>query len=112
MQATAHVLLRKDTPTAPILDLPVETLELLSPEDKEGLTIFQRCARRYQQRIAWPLSEDLYLHGLRDFFEEHEIRYARVPLSSIDTVYYLFRDFESLRLFMSFTERTPETVIN
>lgn len=113
MQTTAPVLVRK-TPTPPVLELPPETMDRLSAQEKEGLEIFQNSARRYQHRVSWPLSQDLYKHGLQAFFEDHDIRYARVPLSSVDTVYYLFRDFDSLRLFMNYTAEhaTPASSIN
>jgi hypothetical protein len=95
-----------------ILELPPENMAQLSNEDRDSLAVFDRHARKYQHRIAWALSEDPFFGGLKQLFESRNVRFARVPLRSLDTVYYLFKDSDAVSLFFDFIYQrvTPPSV--
>ena len=80
----------------------------LTDQERQNLEVFSDYAKRYQHRIAWPLSDDRFQRGLKEHLEQSKIKFARVPFASIDTVYYLFTEVDSVKAMFDFLERSSK----
>lgn len=78
----------------------------LSDQERSNLEVFSDYAKKYHHRIAWPLSDDLFMRGLKEHLEQNKIKFARVPFASIDTVYYLFTEVQSVKAMFEFLEHS------
>jgi hypothetical protein len=86
-----------------------EQYERLSDDEKSNIATFSSYAKRFAHRIALPLSKDLFTRGLQARLEHDDVKFARVPFQSIDTVYYFFRDLNSVKLLVDFVaEAAPK----
>lgn len=63
-----------------------------------ALEFFESRGERYPHRLALSLSQYPFQSGLCDRLKEAGVKYARVPVRTEDTVYYLFRDTKGLKL--------------
>ncbi|MGO4508010.1 hypothetical protein AB4Z51_13410 [Bradyrhizobium sp. 2TAF36] len=81
----------------------------LSDLEKSNIANFSAHAKRYSHRLALPLSKDLFTQGLQAYLEQMDVKFARIPFRSIDTVYYLFKDAMSMKSMMDFMAKAdPE----
>lgn len=69
-----------------------------------ALEFFESRGERYPHRLALSLSKYPFQSGLCDRLEEAGVKYARVPVKTYNTVYYLFRDMKGLNLMMELAE--------
>jgi len=69
-----------------------------------ALEFFESRGKRYPHRLALSLSEYPLQSGLCDRLEKAGVKYARVPVKTDNTVYYLFEDMNGLNLMMEFAE--------
>lgn len=81
-----------------ILSISQESVNALSPEDRSNLDQFEDYAKRYAHRIACPLSSVTFMTAIKPRLEAEKIGFARLPIKSIDTVYYLFKDLRGVQI--------------